>query len=660
MTKTLGMRWLVVSLSATMLLLFASACTTTETVVVPGETVVVEKVVKELVTVPGEIVVVEKIVKEEVQVPGETVVVEKEVVKTVEVVKAVPVEVIKEVRAAYVTDPATGKAVTAPQYGGTLTSAHDELPPHCDSYSMVGYANLISSAVIERAALMDWAIDRNIHDMKTTSIDTSLMTGNLAKSWEIPDDKTFVFNIREGVNWHDKAPMNGRELTAKDIEFNLHRYLAMGSGFDEVCNEVGRFGEIPWESIEATDNNTVVLKLKAPHLWALTEIFFNQGSGWMYPPEVIEQHGDVQDWKNLVGTGPFALTEYVEGSSITWEKNPNYWKNDEKYPDNQLPYVDNIRLLILPETATRVAAMRSGKVDFLYDSIPLDTAKSLAKTNPEIVQHTYRGRSNSTLFVNQEKDFFSDINVRHALQMAIDLQTINNMIYGGLGNWEPTGMSSVPGWTTPFAEWPEELRKFHSYDPAGAEALLDSAGYPRGDDGVRIKLKMQAVDVDFIVDYYQIVAQYWDRVGIEIELERVALAEYYPTVMNTKTFNFAFVESGGTYFEDHLVTRFWSKREGGTLAHKMNDAKYDRIIDDLLAASKLKDYMALVKEADWHVIENHWRIWGVAAPNIFVTQPWIIGYNGEKGLGTIGIGPSSFTMGSRLWIDHDMKKAMGY
>ena len=53
----------------------------------------------------------------------------------------------------------------------------------------------------------------------------------------------------------------------------------------------------------------------------------------MYPPDVIEQHGDAKDWRNLVGTGPFMLTDYVEGSSLTFEKNPNYWGFDEKYPE---------------------------------------------------------------------------------------------------------------------------------------------------------------------------------------------------------------------------------------------------------------------------------------------------------------------------------------
>ena len=63
---------------------------------------------------------------------------------------------------------------------------------------------------------------------------------------------------------------------------------------------------------------------------------------WIYPPEVIQQHGDMQDWRNLVGTGPMELTDFVDGSSLTYTKYPNYWGFDEKYPENRLPYVDEI------------------------------------------------------------------------------------------------------------------------------------------------------------------------------------------------------------------------------------------------------------------------------------------------------------------------------
>ena len=114
------------------------------------------------------------------------------------------------------------------------------------------------------------------------------------------------------------------------------------------------------------------------------------------PPEVIKEHGDASDWRNLVGTGPFELTNYVEGTVVTYARNPNYWGYDEKYPQNRLPYVDEVRSPIMPEEATRIAALRSGKVDFLgYASVlrSVDQAESLERTNPEIELRTNLGAS---------------------------------------------------------------------------------------------------------------------------------------------------------------------------------------------------------------------------------------------------------------------------
>ena len=121
---------------------------------------------------------------------------------------------------------------------------------------------------------------------------------------------------------------------------------------------------LPWESVEATDKYTVVMKLKEPRLRALNLIL----DGWnavIQPPEVIEQYGDMQDWRNIVGTGPYTITDFTKGSSITWTKNPNYWGYDEKYPENRLPYIDTYRALLMPDMSTRLAALRTGKVDMM-------------------------------------------------------------------------------------------------------------------------------------------------------------------------------------------------------------------------------------------------------------------------------------------------------
>ena len=70
---------------------------------------------------------------------------------------------------------------------------------------------------------------------------------------------------------------------------------------------------------------------------------------FIYPPEVIRQHGDIKDWRNLVGTGPMELTDVVENSSLKWTRVPDYWGFDEKFPQNRLPYVDEINAVVMTD-----------------------------------------------------------------------------------------------------------------------------------------------------------------------------------------------------------------------------------------------------------------------------------------------------------------------
>ena len=581
-----SMRWLVLVAGAAMLLAVVAACSS-ETIEVPGETVVVKEEVIKTVEVPGETVVVEKeviktvevpgetVTKEvvkEVMVPGETVVVEKEVVKTVEVpgqtvvkevVKTVEVpgetvvvekEVVKTVEVPgqtvvvekvvvqevpgkkYVTDPTTGKAVSAPEYGGTITYGLVSWVANIDLW--YGDAHPSIGLVNEMLAIGDWGIDRDVWDWRLLS-DTPLWTlkGLLAESWETPDDTTIIFNIRQGVYWHDKAPMNGRELTAKDVEYNWQRYFGnklTGTEFSEA--EPTPFGLnlvslLPMESVTATDKWTVVFKLKKPNLVALPQLLV-PWMGLIMPPEVIEEHGDVKDWRNLVGTGPYELTEVVEGSSITHTKNPDYWGFDEKYPENRLPYVDEIRALVMTELATRLAALRSGKIDML--GIPglaalrsIDAVESLKRTDPEIELSAFKFRSdNGFYFVRMDIPPLNDIRVRQALQMALDLETIVNTYFKGYGDATPQGhfANDLPGVGTPFEEWPEEVKKTYRYDPAGAEALLDAAGYPRGADGIRLKMGM-GYFAGLDASWAELAAGYWREIGVEVEIDVLGVGD---------------------------------------------------------------------------------------------------------------------------------------
>ena len=385
-----------------------------------------------------------------------------------------------------VTDPSTGKVVTAPEYGGTLTYAWGgRVSDNVDPFA-VGYAaGWLIDGVNERLAIGDWALNREEFEFKTGYVPLFAFTGNLAESWEMPDDKTFVFKIRQGVHYalnpdSDASRLvNGRELTADDVVYTFQRNTALGD-FTESPLKPNVAFNLPWESIEATDKYTVVMKLTKPTLGALRTIF-DDNQQWILPPEVIEQYGDYADWKNVVGTGPFILTDYVEGVSKTFTKNPDYWGYDEKYTENRLPYIDQLRAILMAEEATRISALRTGKVDIIQhagvvDIGTVDVVRSLQKTNPEIEVHSYYQRAFQVFGLNIRNAPFDDVRVRHALQMALDLETINVTYYAGYARWEDPRWNGTKGYYTPFEEWPEELKQYYRYDPEGAEKLLDEAG----------------------------------------------------------------------------------------------------------------------------------------------------------------------------------------
>ena len=691
-----------------MLFAVAAACSS-ETVEVPGETVVVEKVVTETVEVPGETVVVEKeviktvevpgetVTKEvvkEVMVPGETVVVEKEVVKTVEVpgqtvvkevVKTVEVpgqtvvvekEVVKTVEVPgqtvvvekvvvqevagkkYVTDPTTGKVVTAPEYGGTLNfqTHHGATQVVSDPY--FGWSSPKIGSVVQKLGIGNWGIDRDEWDFKSGFLPVSMMTGRLAESWEMPDNKTIVVKVRQGVRWHDKAPMNGRLLTAQDVEYTFHRMLGMGDFTDAGPTPFGGVGtliSIPWESITATDKYTVVFKLKELYLPALGLILIDNFV-FIMPPEVIEQHGDVQDWRNLVGTGPWMLTDVVEDSSITYTKNPDYWGYDEKYPQNRLPYVDELKALLIAEEATSLAALRSGKIDFSYLARSIDQADILQRTNPEIVlQHEELFRSNDAFAANVSKPPFDDIRVRKAMQMALDLETINNTFYKGYADTTPQGMIGVKGYYIPFEEWPEEVKKGYMYDPEGAEKLLDEAGYTRGADGTRFKTRLKVLGS---ASYAEIAAAYWAEIGVDVEIDVFVDWARFHEGLFSRTYEGIHGSIGGALYNPVTMIG-WHRSDAQWNRPLAQWPELDALVDAALAAKTLEEQKRLIREADMYAIEKHWNMWGPKSPRFYTVQPWVIGYNGE--FPTVGLGPNEYNViHSRLWIDSELKEAMGH
>ena len=557
-----------------------------------------------------------------------------------------------------VLDPTTGEMVEAPRYGGTITYPLIEEYDNPDVVLSGVWGSQFFTGVLEKLGTADWGIDRAEWDFTGLRTPLFAMTGQLAESWSQPDPLTYIVKVRQGVHWHNKPPMNGRELTADDIVFNYHRLMGLGSGFTEPTTFTQALKSLSFESITATDESTVVFKLKQPHLNALAAIL-DDWIAYMYPPEVIKQYGDATDWKNLVGTGPFMLTDVVEGSSMTFIKNPDYWGTDEKYPENRLPYIDEIRVLIMPEVATYLAALRSGKIDYVGSGLgniqTIDQAESIERTNPEIELRAIFSVSLAPTGLNVNNPPFDDIRVRKAMQMAINLEEINQAYFKGKADTTPHGLMGDGGigYHIPFDQWPEELKNVFSYDPEGAEALLDAAGYPRGADGIRFKTVYSHIE-RYDLNLTELFASYWRKIGVDVEIRVLPLAEF---IAKRKDHDFEMMSHEAAYgsLSDPLVgRRFLSHTEYNTAA--VHDPDYEALFETAAAATTIEEQQKLVIAMDMYAIERHWTVWGPIAPRFEATQPWLKGYNGEFRLGSA---PKNWLF-SRLWIDQDLKAATGF
>ena len=206
---------------------------------------------------------------------------------------------------------------------------------------------------------------------------------SIAESWETPDAGTIVYHIRKGCHYWDKAPMNGREITADDVVFSIERQWWAPMGFHTVS-----WGAVNRPtSVKALDKYTVEMKVDPD----MVGMHLCQTGAFLYieAPEVVEQYGDYNDWENMVASGPWIITDYVVGSAITLEKNPNYWAHDPVHPENQIPYADTLKRLIIPDSSTRLSALRTGKIDYLQ-SLSWDDYKLLSAQHPEMLtQNTY-------------------------------------------------------------------------------------------------------------------------------------------------------------------------------------------------------------------------------------------------------------------------------
>jgi peptide/nickel transport system substrate-binding protein len=308
----------------------------------------------------------------------------------------------------------------------------------------------------------------------------------LAEKWETSSDNlTWTFHIRKGMQWSD-----GQPITAKDVEFTYNKIMT-----DKDAAEANGVAVTNYESVTATDPNTVVIKTKQPAASMLqSEIPIVPEHVWK---GVTDYKGFANDKFPVVGSGPFVLTGYQEGQSATLEANDKFWRGR--------PKTDKLQYVKYESTDAAVQGLRKGDVDLAY-RLTAAQFKTLQnepniKTNAgndrrfvEIIFNPGNPKKDGSAFGNGNPAL-KDVEFRKALSYAVDVKTIIDKVKQGLAEQATQVIPpTFPDWTFK----PSDNQK-RGFDLAKANSILDSAGYAKGAGGTRMDKQGKEINLRLLV-----------------------------------------------------------------------------------------------------------------------------------------------------------------
>ena len=471
---------------------------------------------------------------------------------------------------------------------------------------------------------------------------TESIRGELAESWEWTENPlAVVIHLRKGIMWPAKpGVMESREFTADDVVFSLNRQNASPKKVPGYLDFVEKF--------EARDRYTVVVPMKEYNAeW-------DYRFGWGYYSQIIPKElvaAGISNWKNAVGTGPFQITDYVQGNAQTYSKNPNYWDKEKiDGAEYKIPFVDKVTYRIIKDEATQHAALRTGKLDIL-EAIRWQAVDQIKKSAPQLKWSKWLAMSGIYLSMRVDQKPFDDIRVRRALNMAVNKAEIVKEYYGG--NAELFAFPQHPeytGYFQPLAEMPASVKELFEFNPDKAKKLLAEAGYPKG---FTFKTQVCSCAPDQM-DLLPLVAGYLEEIGVKIEIQPMEYGAFL-SAMTTQTNAAGYFMANGhtnpttTIRKNFVPGQVWNPSQ-------WNDPAFSARVAEMYRTRDEPTRQKMIKEMTVEMLDKAPYLW-LPTPYVFTAWwPWVKNYDGELRVGAVKPGP----VYARIWIDQEMKKNMGF
>nr|WP_319394877.1 ABC transporter substrate-binding protein [uncultured Desulfobacter sp.] len=357
-----------------------------------------------------------------------------------------------------------------PVYGGTLRYGLQEDPANWSPHNTMDCQSQVIMAQVWSGLL------RYNNDEK--------IVGDLAESWEWKDPKTLEFKLRKNVKWH-----NGDKLTADQVVKSENLRLDPKIGIDAKT-----LADII-EKWEVVDDYTVRLSLKRPDVTVLRWLTIVPGKDFIIHPDWDEKTCG-RSPETTIGTGPFKFKSYEPGVSVELEKNPDYFIKG-------LPYLDGIMFRIITDAESRLTGLMANELD-MVEYIDFQSLTRIHGREDVYVSPGGQGFYGCRLALDLAKEPTNDINVRRALNYAVNRSLIVNAVLNGEG--EPIWGGFIPKDRFGYAE---ELEGHYSYDPEKAKQLLAKAGWKDTDNDGKVDKNGKPMVLKFLT--YG--PSWWSQVG---------------------------------------------------------------------------------------------------------------------------------------------------
>jgi peptide/nickel transport system substrate-binding protein len=303
---------------------------------------------------------------------------------------------------------------------------------------------------------------RNLFDGVLTRDAKMQVVPELAESYKQTSPTTYEFKLRKGVKFHSGDPM-----TAEDIKFTFDRLIKDGAMGGQTSPRKSLLG--PLKEVTIVDPATVRFVLSEPWPILPAMLPFQE----VVSKKFVEANGSDALATKVNGTGPFKLAEWRKGDAVIMDRFNDYYGGSTAIPPAGKACVDRVIFKIIPENASRVAALLAGSVDIIND-LPAHAAKQV-EGNASTKVMSVRGTRSVFIAMNLLAPPLSDLRVRQALAAAIDKKLLIDRILGGHA-------TAINGILSPDALAFDAGLPAVKYDPDAAKKLLADAGYKDGLD----------------------------------------------------------------------------------------------------------------------------------------------------------------------------------